>query len=168
MDQDATWYEVRPRPRGHCAMGTQLSQLPKRAQPPILARVCCGQTDGRIKMPLGMEVGLGPGHNVFDTDPASPMERGIAAPLFGSCLLWPHGRPSQQLLSSCLLVHIIRHGRNFTSSSTLLRRSHVMKSLFPRLRFRSFEDTAGFIQLSGGQTATVRAAGVPCRCVHIK
>jgi len=29
----------------------------------------CGQTVGWIKMPLGKEVGLGPGHNVLDGNP---------------------------------------------------------------------------------------------------
>jgi len=53
-------------------------------------------------VPLGMEVGLSPGDIVLDGDPAPPMELGTAAsPLFGSCLLWPNGRPSQQLLSCC-------------------------------------------------------------------
>jgi len=58
-------------------------------------------------MPLGMEVGLGPGDIVLDEDPAPPpTERGTAAPLplFDPCLLWPDGCPSQQLLSSCFIV----------------------------------------------------------------
>jgi len=54
-------------------------------------------------MPLGMEVGLGPGDIVLDGDPAPP-KRDTAAPLLGACLLWPNGRPSQQLLSSCLYL----------------------------------------------------------------
>jgi len=58
----------------------------------------CGQTVGWIKVPLGKEVGLGPGHTVLDGDP-SP--HSSPSPLFGSCLLWPNGRLSQQLLSSC-------------------------------------------------------------------
>jgi len=33
-------------------------------------------------------------------DPAPP-PKGEEAPIFGSCLLWPSGRPSQLLLSSC-------------------------------------------------------------------
>jgi len=33
--------------------------------------VCCGQTAGWIKMKLGTEAGLGPGHIVLDGDPAS-------------------------------------------------------------------------------------------------
>jgi len=34
-------------------------------------------------MPLGTEVGLGPGDIVLDVDPALPTERGTAAPTFG-------------------------------------------------------------------------------------
>jgi len=37
--------------------------------------VYCGQTVGWIKMPLGMEVGLGPGYIVLDGDPA-PLRKG--------------------------------------------------------------------------------------------
>ena len=51
-------------------------------------------------MPLGLEVDLGPGHIVLDGDDAPP-ERGTPAPLFGPCLLWPNGRQSQLLLSTC-------------------------------------------------------------------
>ena len=36
--------------------------------------VYCGQTVGWIKMKLGMQVGLGPGHIVLDGDPAPPKE----------------------------------------------------------------------------------------------
>jgi len=38
-------------------------------------------------MPLGTEVGLGPGDIVLDRDPALP-KKGHRTPLFGSCLLW--------------------------------------------------------------------------------
>ena len=37
--------------------------------------VYCGQTAGRIKMPLGTEVGLGPGDILLDGDPAAPPPR---------------------------------------------------------------------------------------------
>jgi len=40
--------------------------------------VHCGQTVGRIKMKLGRQVGLGPGHIVLDRDPAPPPQRGTA------------------------------------------------------------------------------------------
>ena len=42
-------------------------------------------------MPLGMEVGLRPGHIVLDGDPASSPQRGTAPPIFSPCLLWPNG-----------------------------------------------------------------------------
>jgi len=38
----------------------------------FLAHVYCGQTAGWIKMTLGKEVGLGPGHIVLDGNPAAP------------------------------------------------------------------------------------------------
>jgi len=38
--------------------------------------VHCGQTVGRIKMKLGMQVGLGRGHIVLDGDPAHPPLKG--------------------------------------------------------------------------------------------
>ena len=78
----------------------------KGAQPPIFGHVCCGQTAGWIKMPVGMEVDLGPGHIVLDGDPAPP-ERRTTPRLFGRCLLWPNGRPSQQLLSSCFTLSAV-------------------------------------------------------------
>jgi len=57
---------------------------------------------GWIKMPLGMEVGLGPGDIVVDGDPASPQKQKRGQPpIFVPCLLWPNGRPSQLLLRSC-------------------------------------------------------------------
>ena len=44
--------------------------------------VYCGKTVGRIKMKLGKQVGLVPGHIVLDGDPALPSKRGTAAPYF--------------------------------------------------------------------------------------
>jgi len=41
-----------------------------------------GQMVGRIKMKLGMQVGLGPGHIVLDGDPALPPSKGGGAPNF--------------------------------------------------------------------------------------
>jgi len=45
---------------------------------------------GWIKMPLGVEVGLGPDDIVLDGDPAPP-NKGHSTPLFGACLFWPNG-----------------------------------------------------------------------------
>jgi len=65
--------------------------------------VYCGQTVGWIKMKLGVEVGLGPGHIVLDGDPAprSLSPKMGAQPPFSAHVLWPNGRPSQLLLSIC-------------------------------------------------------------------
>jgi len=54
-------------------------------------------------MPLGIEVGFGPGDIVLGGDPA-PARKTAQQPasLFGPYLLWPNGGSSQQLLSSCL------------------------------------------------------------------
>ena len=38
--------------------------------------VYCRQTVGQIKMKLGMQVGLGPGHTVLDEDPSLPPPKG--------------------------------------------------------------------------------------------
>jgi len=74
-------------------MATQLP--PKRHSPQFSVHVCCGQTAGWIKMPLGREVGFGPGDVVLDGDPAPP--RGTASnfrPM--SVLLWPNGWMDQE------------------------------------------------------------------------
>ena len=54
----------------------------------------CGQTVRWIRMPLGTDVGLSPGHIVLGGDPAARpralfTERGTAPPHFGPCLLSP-------------------------------------------------------------------------------
>jgi len=53
--------------------------------------VYCGQTVGWIKMKLGVQVGLGPGHIVLDGDPAPPPPKGHSTPIFGPYLLLPNG-----------------------------------------------------------------------------
>jgi len=53
--------------------------------------VHCGQTVGWIKMPLGTEVGLGPGDFVLGGVPSPPPKKGTAPRIFGPCLLWPNG-----------------------------------------------------------------------------
>ena len=46
--------------------------------------VYCGQTVGWIKMPLGTQVGLGPGHIVLEWDPALPPRKRHSSPPFRS------------------------------------------------------------------------------------
>ena len=57
------------------------------------AHICGGQMAGWIKVPLGMEEGLGPGDFLLDGDPAPPPQKGVKppSPIFGPCPLWPHG-----------------------------------------------------------------------------
>jgi len=45
-------------------------------------------------MKLGMQVGLGPGHNVFDGDPAAPPPKGTALN-FWPISVWPNGSMDQ-------------------------------------------------------------------------
>jgi len=55
----------------------------------FLVHVCYGQRAGWIKIPLGTEVGLGPGDIVLDGDPPPPRKGAQQPrPLYGP-LLWP-------------------------------------------------------------------------------
>jgi len=73
--QDTIWYGGRPQPRRHCVRWGPSSPSPKGARPQFSANVRCGQRAECAKMPLGMEVGLGPGDFVFDGDPAPPRKK---------------------------------------------------------------------------------------------
>jgi len=44
----------------------------------------CGQTVGQIKVKLGMQVGLGPGHIVLHGDPSCPSPKGQSSPPFSA------------------------------------------------------------------------------------
>ena len=72
MNQDSTWYGGRSRPWPHCVRWESDRPLPKGVQlpPQFSADVCCGQTAGWIKMPLGREVDRGPGEIVLDGEPS--------------------------------------------------------------------------------------------------
>ena len=53
------------------------SHSPKRGlSPQFSAHAYCGRTAAWIKMPLGMEVGLGPCHIVLDQETAPPLPKG--------------------------------------------------------------------------------------------
>jgi len=53
--------------------------------------VHCDQTVGRIKIKLGVQVGLGVGHIVLHGDPAPPPQKGAELSNFRPILLWPNG-----------------------------------------------------------------------------
>jgi len=78
MDQDATWYADRPRPRRHCVRWEPSFPRKGAQQPPHFAvHVHCDQMAGFIRMALG-----------------TPKERGTAPPpLFGP-------------LCSCTVAHV--------------------------------------------------------------
>jgi len=76
--------QVWPRP-GHTVLDGDLPLLPKRGRSPrFSAHVCCSQMAAWINMPLGTEVGLGPGDFVIDGDPAPSRKKAQPPPNF-----WP-------------------------------------------------------------------------------
>jgi len=78
MNQDETWHARRPQaqPWQHCVKWGPNSPPPKGHSPQFSAHTCCGQIAGWIKMPLGMEIGLGPGDCVSWGPSSSSPKRG--------------------------------------------------------------------------------------------
>jgi len=100
MDQDETWHGSRPQPRPHYVRRGPSS--PKRGTvPQFSAHVCCGQTAGWTKMPLGREVGLCTGLIVLYGNPAPPQKRSTAAPSF-----WPISILAKRLPISAAAEHL--------------------------------------------------------------
>jgi len=110
MDQNATYYGGRPRPKRHCVR-LERTQLPLNKmgdEPPFpIIGPCLLWPNGCMgNGAISMEVGLGPGHIVLDGDPAYPPPKGGTSlpnfrPIFvlskrldGSrCATWYDGRP---------------------------------------------------------------------------
>jgi len=106
MDQDATWYGGRPRPRRRCVRwGPSSAPPPKRCTAPIFAHLYCGQTAGWMKTALGTEVGPGV-HIVLDGDRALPAKDAQQTPVFG-LVYCVHGRSSQLLLNCGNVIPLI-------------------------------------------------------------
>jgi len=90
MDRDETWHAGRPRPWSHCFTWGPSSLSHRGHSPQFSAHIGCGQMAGWIKMPLGMEVGLGPGDFVLHGQhcvrwgPSFPQKKGTLPPNF-----WP-------------------------------------------------------------------------------
>jgi len=83
MDQGETWHAGSPRSWPHCVRWEPSSPPLKghrTAQPQFSAHICCAQMAGRIKMPLGRELGLGPSDIVLDRDPAPLPKKGAEVP----------------------------------------------------------------------------------------
>ena len=92
MYKDATWYGGRPWPRPQCVRWGLSSPQMGTASPHFLTHVYCGQMAGCIKMALGTEVGIAPGHIVLDGDPAPLHKRGRA----------PNFRPTSIVANGCM------------------------------------------------------------------
>jgi len=84
MDQDETWHAGRPRLWPHCVRWGPSSPPPKGHSPQFSAHICCGQVTGRIKTPLGREVGLGLRNIVLHGDPAPLPQKGAYFPKFSA------------------------------------------------------------------------------------
>ena len=70
----------------------------------------CGQTVGWIRMPLGTEVGLGPGDITLDGNPSfSPKKRGTAAPHFSAHVYC--GQTVAHAATAELLSQLLQHHR---------------------------------------------------------
>jgi len=95
MHQDATSHGGRSLPRGLYVVDGDPAPTPQKGYraPKFSAHLYCVQAAGWIKMALGMEMGLGPGHIVLDGDSSShpPKGGGAPFPVFGSVPMWPHG-----------------------------------------------------------------------------
>ena len=143
MYQDETWHTGRPRPWSHCVRWAPSSPLPKGHSPlPSIFRPYLLWPMARwIKMPLGMEVSLGPGDFVLDGFPAHlPPKRGHSPPISSPCLLWPNGWIDQDTTWYGGRLrprrHCIRWGRSSSSpqrGTASQFSAHVYRSLAKRL-----------------------------------
>ena len=105
MDQDATWYGGRPPPRPHCARWGHTPQK-RGVQSPrlnfwpmsVVAKRLDGSRCHLVRRQASAQATLC--YMGSSSLPLSP-QRGTAPQIFGRCLLWPNGRPSQLLLSTC-------------------------------------------------------------------
>jgi len=80
MDKGAIWYLSRPRSPRHCIRWEPAPAPLNGHSPQFFPNVRFGQTAGWTKMPLGTEVGLGPGDLVLDGDPATSRKKGATTP----------------------------------------------------------------------------------------
>jgi len=79
-------------------------------------------------VPLGVEVGLGPGDVVLDGDPA-PLLQGAHPSVFGPCLLWPRSPVSATAELMLILIKVDRRSTAITDQfeNLLLRTAAILK-----------------------------------------
>jgi len=101
MNQDASSYRGKPRPRRRCVRWGLSSPL-KGTQPPVFGSCLMWQNDWMDGDATWYGSRPRPRPHCVRRGPSSPRERDIAAPpLFSARLYCGHGRQSQLLLSSC-------------------------------------------------------------------
>jgi len=84
MDHGETWHGGRPRRKPHCVRWGHSSPLKKgHSLPQFSALVRCCQSAAWIKMPLGTEVGFGPGDIALDWD-STPLPKKHSSPHFSA------------------------------------------------------------------------------------
>jgi len=108
MDQDATWYGGRPRPRRHCVRcGPSYPQNKGHTHPTqFLARLLWPPNGLMDEDAVWYGSRARPRTHCTRRGPSS-RERGTAAPpLFSAHFYCSHGHPSELLLSSCNLSHL--------------------------------------------------------------
>jgi len=102
MDQYATWYGGMPRPRRHCVTWGVVTQLPHgkgHSSPHFFGPLW---PNGWMDQDTTWHEGRPrPRCHCVRWEPSTGKGAQQPPSLFGPCLSWPNGRPSQQLLSSC-------------------------------------------------------------------
>ena len=92
MDQDATWYGARPRPKRLCVRWGPSSPSSKRRRSPLIFGPCLLWPNGWMDQD-GTWHGGGPRSRPHCARWGSnyPPQKGPQPPIFGRCLLWPNG-----------------------------------------------------------------------------
>ena len=89
VDQDATWYGGRHRPRRRCVRWGPSSPSQQGAQPPVFGPCLLWSNGWMDEDPTWYGNRPRPWPHGIRQGPSSTREDGTAAPLFGGCLLWP-------------------------------------------------------------------------------
>ena len=141
MDQDATWCAAIGLGPGHIVLDGDPPTPPphqKRGHSspppaPNSAHVCCGQTAGRINMPLGTEAGLGPGDTVLEGDPAPP-KKGHSTPTFRPMSIVAKRSPLSATaeILFCFAAKSVRN-RLFNRATSI---HHPLNTIQQEVRFR--------------------------------
>jgi len=104
MDQDATLYEHKPRPRRQCVRLGRSSPPRKGAQPPVLGPCLLWPNGWMDEHATWYGSRARPRSHCVRRGPSSPTKGAQQHPLFSAHVYCSHGRSAQLLLSSCCLL----------------------------------------------------------------